>query len=262
MTLSAEAEIEALLGGDPAADHGVIQVTSVTRPRDAAAPLETIAVGPDAPRSATDRFLLSLARARADAIVTTGKILRAEPDVRHSPLGSTEEIEALRRWRHDHLAKRDEPWSVVLSRGTSLDLDHPLFRPPARPLLLVPEETARRIEPAARAAGIRVLGRPEPSLEDSLAVLAADFGCETITVEAGPSTSRSLWGSPTRVDELLLSIFEEHEDVPRAGAFSTEARLEAALGRPRASQSRVEESGLWTFRRYRRNRLAPCGSDG
>ena len=58
--------------------RGVLQVAAVADRAWVA-----IAIGPAAPSSATDRFVLGFARARSDAIVTTGAILRAEPDLVH-----------------------------------------------------------------------------------------------------------------------------------------------------------------------------------
>ena len=43
-----------------------------------------IRITPRSPKSETDFFVLNLARARADAIITTGRILRDEPELEYA----------------------------------------------------------------------------------------------------------------------------------------------------------------------------------
>jgi hypothetical protein len=121
------------------------------------ATLETIAIGPHSPKSATDFFLLNLARARADAIVTTGKILRDEPAVEHRLQGADGEPAALAAWRRERLGKREPPCSVVLTTGREIDLFHPLFRSAPRVIILTGESAAGALR--ERAASCRGRGR-------------------------------------------------------------------------------------------------------
>ena len=58
-----------------------------------------IAIGEEAPKSPTDLFILNLARSRADAVVTTGNLLRTEPRLTHLIEGPTETQEQLGAWR-------------------------------------------------------------------------------------------------------------------------------------------------------------------
>ncbi len=122
---------------------------------------------PDTPRSATDAFVLSLARARAEAIITTGRILREEPHVRFEPFGPR--AEALLTWRREVLGLTHRPRIIVLSRA-------PL--PP---------------HPGLDAATERF----DADLLTSIKTLQ-DQGVQRICVEAGPSSAKSLYtpGSP------------------------------------------------------------------
>ena len=60
---------------------GVLHVAAVWETPDGR--YRTLRVGEGAIRSASDAVVLSAARARADAIVTTGRILRDEPELMH-----------------------------------------------------------------------------------------------------------------------------------------------------------------------------------
>jgi riboflavin biosynthesis pyrimidine reductase len=248
-----------IYGADLAPATGVIHVAAVGR--DRAGRLHTIAIGPGAPPSATDHFLLLTARARADAIVATGEILRREPDLVHEPLGDP----GLAAWRRSALKKGQPPLSVVLTRGRALDLEHPLFRAATRAAIFTGATAARRLGPRPRP-NVDVLGEPAPSLRKALARLRAELGCHTIDVEAGPSSTAELYEDPLAVDELMLSIYEE-KPLPtalRAGRFTDEERLRAAFAEPAPPFVSHEESGRWSFHRFvrRPSRGAARGEGG
>jgi hypothetical protein len=242
------------LSGDLARASGVLHVTAVARGEGPA--LETIAIGPRSPRSATDFFLLNLARARADAIVTTGKILRDELEVEHVLQGEQGEPAALAAWRAERLGKREPPLSVVLTGGRGIDFDHPLLHSAPRAIVLTSVSGAAALHLAARRAGVEVVARTTPGLADTIEYLRGERGCSTIAIEAGPSTTRELYvPGAAVVDELMLSIYEEgplDADL-RAGRFLAEADLERLL--PWQSVRRVvrEWSGIWSYRRLRRS---------
>lgn len=225
----------------------MLHVAAVWRPPGG--DLTNIAIVPEGPRSATDAFVLGLARARADAIVTTGACLRAEPGLRHA-LADT----AQAAWRRERLGRRSPPLSVVLTRGPSLDLRHVLFEAPA--LVFTGESAAPQLVRRARELGLalEVVGREPCDLAALMQHLRVERGLETIDVEAGPRTAATLYAAPGRVDELLLSVFCEPRLAPAAqgGAFVPESRIEAVLGPPLHEISRDEQSGRWIFRRYRR----------
>lgn len=208
--------IRALYGDDLLSSAGALHVTSVWS--GAGGRLFTLRIGPACPRSATDSFVLELTRARADAIVTTGQILRDEPGLR------TElEDPELVAWRRERLGKSEAPLTVVLSRRT--DLEHPLLAAP---------------DAVVRHAGLR----------ETLAWLREERGATTVAIEAGPSTTRALYDEPLAVDELLLSIC--HLPALPAGVQGGElgdlAHLTSRFPR-RSERTREEESGAWSFLR-------------
>lgn len=212
------ARIRELYGDDLLTPSGVLHVTSAWS--DSGGRLFTLRIGPNSPASATDFFALELARARVDAIVTTGQILRDEP-------GLTNELTdpELASWRRERLGKKGPPVTVVLSRRTDLPRSHPLFA---------------TSEVVVRNAGLR----------ESLAWLCDERGFTSVAIEAGPSTSRAVYDPPVAVDELLLSIYRAPE-LPE-GVRGGELLGLPALGRlfpERSECTREEESGMWSFLR-------------
>jgi riboflavin biosynthesis pyrimidine reductase len=240
------------LDGDVAASDGVLHVTSAGR--RAGGGLSAIAIGPRAPRSATDFFLLNVARARADAIVTTGRILRAEPAMSHALQGARGEPEALAAWRRERLGKSEAPLSVVLTSGRAIDFSHPVFRSGTRPLVLTGRTAAADLAPSAASAGVELVARDVSGLRDAVAYLRAECGCATISIEAGPSTARELYAAPLVVDEIMLSVFEESPLPPEldAGPLLDEPQLDRLLPAASPRHVLIEESGAWSFRRLRR----------
>ncbi|MBU6280657.1 dihydrofolate reductase family protein [bacterium] len=242
-------------GGDAAEEMrrpaGVIHVTAVGRTDDGHR--EVIAIGSGSPPSRTDFFLLNLCRARAEAIVTTGRILRSEPDVHHGPQGSEDEPALLAAFRRERLGLDRPPRSVVLTSGRDVDLAHPMFHG-ARPALVVTGTAgAAALRARSTEADVEVVELPRPDLRAVLAWLARE-GCATVCVEAGPATSLDLYRPPVAVDELVLSTWEERvlpRDL-RAGRFPSEAEIERLLPRAGPVAERSEESGRWSFRRRRR----------
>ncbi len=198
------------------------------------------------PQSEIDRFSLSVARARVDAIVTTGRILRRERSLTHdlpADLGA---------WRREVLGKDSPPVVAVLSRGGALPLDHPVFD---RQDVLVVVPSQAEAETRARFIGRRT---EIVALEDltprSLIEALRWRGLESICVEAGPSTTEALYQAPSLVDELMLSIFEQRvlPDEQTAGVLPSPDLLRAYFGLQVAEYSQMQGEGLWRFRRYRR----------
>jgi riboflavin biosynthesis pyrimidine reductase len=237
-----------LYGADPASAVGVLHVVATWRAPDTT--LRVIRIGPGSPASETDGFVLRTARMRADALLTTGKILRDEPDVRHA-----EDDPALLAWRRERIGRTGAPRSVVLSSGHGLDLAHPLLRSAHQPLVVTSTEGAAALESAASAAETRVqiAAREAPGIRDAIALLR-ELGCRTILIEAGPTTAAALYDEPVLVDELLLSVYEAPAlaDALVGPAFIAAQRLEEAFAR-RSEPTRIEEpSGPWSFSRWLR----------
>ena len=213
--------IRDLYGDDLLRPAGVLHVTSAWR-EPTTGRLFTLRIGPQSPPSATDAFVLELARARVDALVTTGQILRDEPGLRND-LRDPELI----AWRRHTLGKAAPPLTVVSSRRTDL--------PPAHPVFATSEVVVRN-------AGLR----------ECLAWLRDERGITSVSIEAGPSSSRALYDAPLAVDELLLSVC--HLPSLPEGVRGGELPDLAALGRllPEESEcTREEESGRWSFLRLR-----------
>jgi riboflavin biosynthesis pyrimidine reductase len=251
LVLTTAAEVDAVLGrmygADLAADTGVVHVAAVWQ----AAPdrLVTIAIGEDAPQSAHDFFALQAARARADAIITTGRILRAEPALTHDLQGAA--APGLTAWRRERLGKQQPPILLVLTSGRDLPVHHPALHATSTPLLFTSHEAAARLPDTS----VHVVSVSAPDIRAAIAHLRA-CGCRTILVEAGPSAASALYQPPVAVDELLLSVF--HGALParaQAGDFVSLAHVRAHLPHaPHASPALADPpSGPWQLLRFLRD---------
>jgi riboflavin biosynthesis pyrimidine reductase len=232
--------------------EGLLQAPAVLQPmavwNDGSGRLFTLLIGEASPDSATDRFVLGLARARVDAIVTTGRILRDEPDVTHS-LGDPD----LDAWRVAVAGRDRPPVSVILTARDDLDFAHPVFG--AEEVLVV---TSEEVEPvlASRAPDhVEIVGRAYTALRETVRWLHEDRGFASVSVEAGPSSSLELYRAPVRVDELMLSVYQSPSlpDAARGGSFLDVADLDRLfpVGAARRSEcTREEESGRWSFCRF------------
>lgn len=183
-------------------------------------------VDADKPSSETDAFVLEAARARVDAILTTGEILRREPGLCHdlSP--------AARAWRRDILGLVTPPLTVVLTRRPDEIQSHPLLRGGTDPRRLL----------ECRAV----------SLREAIERIQAAYAVRSILIEAGPTTARELYLGPGRVDELLLSVCRE-PGLPESGLlgeFASVAELEDLLGKPARAWVDERDGGSWRFERY------------
>ncbi len=235
----------ALYGAPPPALDGVLHVTAVAEVRGAR---RVIKIGQHSPKSALDLFCLHLARARVDAILVSGQVLRDEPTLRY------ELPPPLRAWR---ARRRPEPPTlVVLSRG-ALPAQHPVWSSEARLVVVVPPDAA----PAARASlpdRVEVVGVDDTRPRAVLAWLRRERGARAISVEAGPSVAVPLYETPAAIDELTLSVYRGALDPRAEGApFPDEATLAASLTRV---GGRVD--GDWSFSRWVSRPARPGTSGG
>ncbi|MAI27736.1 MAG: hypothetical protein CMN75_17055 [Spirochaeta sp.] len=254
MTAAAVAErVQELYGDELLEDGGVVQVCSAWR--DPQGLLRSVRVGPHAPQSQTDGFVLALARARADVIVTTGQILRDEPGLQHE-IGSESGLN-LSAWRRERLGRPAAPLIAVLTSGKSVDWSHPVFSGSSRVLLFTRDAQVGSLLEEGRSRGVEVIGEPEPSLASLLGRLGASAAIRTVVLEVGPRSMTSLFsagsGSMGQVQEWMLSLC-------LAPSLSSRAQGEAwpDLSDPEneglglLSEYRSEEvSGPWAFRRFR-----------
>lgn len=224
------------------ARRGVVHVCALQAPGDGT--LRNLHVGEASPKSAYDRFALELARARADAIIVTGKILREEPALSYA--GAPE---AMRAWRaragHDAL-----PLLVVLTHGEGLDLAHPaLTSGGVRPVIFTSAQAAAALRQAHDGEAIAIVGHPEPSIEAAIA-WARGEGSRTIVLEAGPSTVRPLYDAGV-IDELALSVFRGPVAAAARGAtVFSEAEVTGLMG-PRTPPRVVDGArGVWELQLF------------
>lgn len=234
-----DALARALYGIDVAALRGVRHVAAVASEGDLH---RVLRIGPHAPKSELDLFVLNLARAWAEAIVVTGAVLRAEPELRYELEGPGDAARGLVEWRREAMGIEQAPELVVLTRGDDLPLDHPALHGWARPLVYTTRESAQRLA----EAGVRVVGAEAPSVRGAIAHLSAE-GAHTIAIEAGPTATGGLYDAPSPVDELWLSVYEGPLDArARGGLLPSAGELDAA-GFTRAS---VARAGPWRFERW------------
>lgn len=239
--------IEATYGAAALPAAAVLHVTAVWAAPSGAR--LTLRIGPASPRSPRDRFALGLARARCDAVLTTGRILREEPALRHRYLDEAAGEAALAAWRRATTGRTQRPETVILTGGNALDFHHPVFHDGAPVTLFTGEPAAAALRPAA-PSGVRVLDDPAPSARRAVEVLRGEG--KSVCVEVGASSSAGLYDAPSRVEELMLSTFlgAELPEAARGPRFEMD-RL-AAIGAHRVGASELREaSGSWRFERYR-----------
>ena len=244
--------VRTVYGSDISGAMGIIHATAVWRSPDGG--LATLNINADTPPSRHDRFVLNLARVRADAILTTGKVLREELSVTPLLIGSPDEVAPLVEWRRIVLGKDGHPVALVLTSGRSLDLDHPFFRGPIPVVVFTSHDAASDIIPAALERSIEVVSHAAPSITAAAAFLQEEMNSSTVAIEAGPSTSLQLY-QPLVVDELLLSEFLGPALPPsvKGAPFLDPASIDQAFPR-RSEPYEVEEpSGPWRFQRWTRH---------
>ncbi len=248
--------VSQVYGTDLSGATGVIHATAVWRSPGGG--LLTLHINSDTPPSRHDRFVLNLARARADAIVTTGKVLREEPSVTPLLIGSDDEVAPLVDWRRVALGKEGHPLALVLTSGRSLDLDHPFFRSPVPAMVFTGHDAASAMMPAALERSIEVVSHAAPSITAAVAFLQKEAGSGTVAIEAGPSTSRQLYRPSLVVDELLMSEFlgPALPQSVQGAPFLEPAAIEAAFPVRSVPYAVEEPSGPWRFRRWTRQSAA------
>ena len=242
-----ERSIRALYGARALATQGVVHVTAAVRTGGA---IRVIRIGQGAPKSDTDFFVLNLCRARADAILTTAENLRCEPALRHDLQGAAGA--ALARFRRQVLGKEQPPTCAILTRSGDLPLDHAVWSDWTRKVVLSPRSLDARV--AARLGeSVRLVCLEQLDARTACAWLHS-AGAPLISVEAGPTTARTLYGAEGEaggVDELLLSLYEGAAPAPLGGALPTGLTSGLELI---SELVHDEPSGRWRFQRWARER--------
>jgi riboflavin biosynthesis pyrimidine reductase len=242
------------LGALPGEAEGVLHVAAVWRPPGQDRNV-VLRIGDQTPESEIDFLLLGLARARADSIVTTGRILREETAVTHDLQGEPSVRTALREWRLETLRTNAPPWLVILTSGRDLDPDHPAFHAWTRPIVLCPESSVAEVRRRVAGTRIEVVGHPAPTLRAAIVYLREGRGARRISIEAGPSTVIEAYRpAPGLVDEIVLSVFRA-PSLPaavRGGDLPATSEIEDLLGPARAAFEADQASGTWRYEHYRR----------
>lgn len=211
-----------------------------------------IRVGNGAPSSRHDLFVLGAVRARAEAVVATGEILRSEPSLRHDRYGPGDLHAALLAWRRK-LGLDRPPRSLILTSGRNVDHDHALFSSATAVSIITGEDAPRPFILAMRARGVDVLQVESPSVRAAIGCLQKEYGVTEISIEAGPSSTKNLYAVPVAVRELFLSVFH--------GRVQQE-HLVAQFADPAVQQREFQEitepyqvgtgQGTWSFHRLKR----------
>jgi riboflavin biosynthesis pyrimidine reductase len=245
-----------IYGEELAGPASVLHVTAVWE--DEAGDLRALRICGATPVSSTDAFVLGVARARADVIVTTGASLRAEPGLHHGLDGLRRPGRALAAWRRERLGRPGPPASCVLTASGNVDLNHRLFRESLRTVIYTRPAAAERLARAVRDERIdtvEIVADENSSLAATVEYLRNEKEFATVSVEAGPSAAAPLYertGERCAVDELMLSRYEAGPppDPARGPALFEASRLEALFSHSSTPYTRDEESGTWTFRRF------------
>jgi riboflavin biosynthesis pyrimidine reductase len=238
-----ERSLEALYGTATLRASGVVHVTAAVRTSDDR--LRVIRIGDDAPKSATDFFVLNLCRARCDAILTSAENLRREPRLHHDLQGPS--AAALAHYRRFVLGKAAPPLSAILTRSGDLPLTHAVWSDGTPKLVLSPNEPDERVR-SALGDKVRFVALPQLDARRACSFLH-DEGHALVSIEAGPTTASTLYGDDSVVDELLLSLYEGPGAAPQGGLLPAESVLTSGLTCV-ADRVREEESGRWRFQRW------------
>lgn len=219
--------------------RGVSHVTATwEKPGDG---LWVMAIGDDTPKSEHDFFMLNLARARADAILVTGKVLRDEPSLRYELQGPGQLPDALAEWRSTYAGRSQPPMLIVLTSGRGLDPSHPALSGNwARPVLYTSNDAA------IREIDARVVRSASPDARSAIR-WAQSEGAAIVSLEAGPSTVLPLYDEPSVVDELLLGVYRApsiSQSLAVAKLWDEDESFGMGTGRYEASD--------WTFSRETR----------
>jgi riboflavin biosynthesis pyrimidine reductase len=214
---------------------------------DEDAPLATIRINEHSPKSELDFLALHIARARADGIIITGKILRDEPSLTYDLRADSRWKEALVSWRERRWGLCDPPWVLILTRSGDLDFRHPIFHGWARPLIFTSDGTAAR---KLAAAPCPVVSDGAPDIRRAIQHLQVTRECECVSIEAGPSTVRALYERPMAVKELLLSVYLEPSLDERARGEPLITLSEVrGMFRTETSATHRDRGEHWSFHR-------------
>lgn len=206
--------------------------------------------------NATDRFIMGLLRASADAVLVGSKSFE---DVSPSHIWTAEYIypDAVPLYRSYRGIERKAPLNVIVSGSGRIDVTRAVFHTPGvESLVITTPEGKRRIEEACHMANAsvqtRVISGAPIAPKRMIELLHAEFGVMRLLHEGGPA----LFGQFLRdrlIDELFLTISpqiagrnlaSERLALVRDAAFTPE-------NAPWMQLLSVKQAGNHLFLRYR-----------
>jgi hypothetical protein len=119
-----------------------------------------------------------------------------------------------------------------------------------RPVIFTNDRAAAR---KLAAAPFPVVSDEAPDIRRAIQYLQVGHGCECVSIEAGPSTARSLYERPMVVKELLLSVYLDPNLDPRARGEPLVTLSEVrGLFHSETSTTHRDHGQHWSFYRLRR----------
>ena len=207
-----------------------------------------------APLSLHGAWSAALARARADAILTTAESLRRQPELDHRPRVPGLDAEPLDAWRRERLRKPQPPVSLIYAKSEAPDLDHPVFRHWTRAVIFTSRRIGWHLESRAADCGVEVVAVDDPTLEQAVEFLRHSFGAATLAIETEPAEAMELYGDAPTVDEVMLSVCRS-PNLPAeaiAAPFLSAEQLVRAFPESSKPHRVRSEDGDWSFHRFRR----------
>lgn len=246
MLPNVEHELDALYGDHTLPRAGILH--SVHAVRAASGRLHALRIDEHAPKSETDWFVLSLCRARADAVLTSAENLRREPQLSHRLTGPW--AEALMGYRAKQLGKLAPLTCAILTRSGELPLEHTVWSDGTQKLVLCPPDAAPGLR-AGLGARAEVVAVQDLDAPKACRLLQAR-NLPLLSVEAGARTASTLYAGERHVSELWLTLWES---APPDAALAAELPPDATLfgGMERIGRSQRREHGqLFRFERWQR----------
>ena len=204
--------------------------------------------------SRTDRYLMALLRASADAVVIGAGTLRATPGHQWTPASvAGDDAAEIKAYRVERTGAAEPPPLVVVSLSGDLPAHLALDQPATSVMIVTSSEGAPRARRAHPLASVVEAGETtELSGTAVVAAVTRALGPGLFLCEGGPSLFGRLLADHM-VNELFLTISpriagRDHNQ-PRAGVVDGWAAAPAAL--PRAAIESVRRSGDHLFLRYR-----------
>ncbi len=168
----------------------------------------------------SDRFMLGLLRAAADAVLVGAGTLRDEPDVIWSPEAAFPEAgDAFARLRAA-MQKPPRPLTVLVSGSGAVDLDAAAVAEGARVVVLTTERAAAALRGAPGHVRVRAMARG--TTDEMIAIAAEESRGAMILTEGGPTLFGQFLRERT-LDELFLTV------APRVAGRSKNERRTALV---------------------------------